>query len=44
MRDVWAVSIYSLDWTGSYHWTGLLDWNTGLPFDPKLEEHIKGLI
>ena len=32
-----AVAIYSLDWTtGLDHWTGLLDWNTGLTFDPKI--------
>ena len=31
-----GVAIYSLDWTtGLDHWTGLLDWATGLTFDPK---------
>ena len=29
-------SVYSLDWTtGLDHWTGLVDWNTVLTFDPK---------
>ena len=33
---VWWESLFG----GLDHWTGLLDWNTGLTFDPKNRLHL----